>query len=310
MTTSQSAVPAWQISKVGRSLVLTAAMVFALGGCFGETVIDAHSGDALKESVARISEDMAPKDRRRFQAAIKTLTDAYGGDGRSMDEIAEILGPQIGGKTAADAIAAADALVAAEKARLAEQKRERQLEELAAKISEYSTEISRLELIIVEQAERANSVRAKLELSGGRYFWRETNAESYPIIDIEIANNHDRPIRTVVINARLMKPDDNKPLVEGKLRYEFPSNLNPGARTRMRLEPDIFGDWGNVALRDREDLTLSVELENLTYPDGMELVRTFIVRGDDPEFKLKSLRRRKAEAQAELEALQGQNGNS
>jgi len=310
MTISESAVPTRQNSNVGRSLILAAAMVLALGGCFGETVIDTRSGDALRESIARISQDLAPKERKRFQAAVKVLVDAHKGDGRSTDEIAEILGPQIGGKTAADTIAAADAHVAAEKARLAEQERERQLKELAAKISEYSIEISRLELIIVEQAETANSVRSRLDLSDARYFWRESNAESYPVIDIEIANNHDRPIRTVVINARLMEADNNNPLVEGKLRYEFPSNLKPGSRTRMRLEPDIFGDWGNVALKDRDDLTLSVELENLTYPDGVELVRTFIVRGEDPEFKVKSLRRRKAEAQAELEALQGQNGNS
>ena len=80
--------------------------------------------------------------------------------------------------------------------------------------------------------------------------------------------------------------------------------------SEMRFEPDIFGPWGNAALQDREDLVLSAEVENLTYPNGAELIRTFVVQGDDPTFRIKTLKRRKTEAQAELEALQSKGGQS
>jgi hypothetical protein len=207
-------------------------------------------------------------------------------------------------------IATADALIAAEEKRVAALERKRRLKELQAEITEYTAEISRLETLIVEQAEKAKVVRARFDLSGARYFWRESNAETYPLIDVEIANNHDQPIRTVIINARLSEPHGAKPIVEGKLRYEFRSNLKPGARATMRFEPDIFGDWGNEALKDRDNLVLSAEVENLTYPDGAELVRTFIVRAEDPQFKVKSLRRREAEARAALAGMQATDSGS
>ncbi len=309
MAMRQPELPATGKSGTRRSIILAAAMVLSLGGCFGETVIDTRSGSAFKDSVDLISEELSPAERKKFHAAIKTLTEGHLSDGRSLDEVAEILGPKIGGKTATDAIAAADAQIAEEERRAAELKRQQELKSLEAKISEYTAEISRLETVIVEQAERAKIVRVKFDLFGARYFWRESNAENYPLIDIEIANLHDQPIRTVVIKARLSEPG-GKSLVEGKLRYEFRSNLKPGTRTKMRFEPDIFGPWGNAALKDREDLTLSVEVENLTYPNGAELVRTFVVRGDDPVFRIETLKRRKTEAQAELEALQSQSGQS
>ena len=309
MTTSQPAVPTLGKSGTRRSTILAAAMVMALGGCFGETVIDTRSGSAFKDSVDLLSEDLSPSERKKFHAAIKTLTERHLSDGRSLDEVAEILGPKIGGKTVADAIAAADAQIAEEQRQAAEAKRQREMKALEAKITDFSAEISQLETVIVEQAERAKIVRAKFDLHNARYFWRESNAETYPLIDVEIANLHDQPIRTVIINARLSEPG-GKLLVEGKLRYEFRSRLKPGTRTKMRFEPDIFGPWANTNLKDREDLVLSAEVENLTYPNGAELIRTFVVRGDDPVFRIETLKRRKTEAQAELEDLQAQSGQS
>jgi len=288
-------------------LALTSVLTLSLGGCFGETVIDTRSAAALNETVAEISEDLSPAERKRFKAAIKTLVDANrsgeGGEARNLDQIAAALGPHIGGKTAMQAIAAADAWTAAEEKRLAELERRHRLKELEGNISEYTAEIARLETVIVEQAAQAEIVRGKIGLSGERYFWKETLAEDYPLIDVEVTNNHDRPIRTVVIRARLRGKDGPDPLVDGQLRYEFRSSLKPGKSVRMRFEPDVFGDWAKTDLKDREDLELNAEIVNLSYPDGTELIRTFVFRGDDPIVKVDGLKRRLEKAQAERSEL-------
>lgn len=284
------------------AIVPVVALVIALGGCSGETRIDTTSAYALNTSVAEIGAELPPADRARFNAAVATLVKAHRGDTQGLDALATVLGPEIGGKTAAEVIAIADAWSAAEAKRIAEEQRQQRLAELETNIRDYTSEIARLEIVIRQEAAMVASALPQFAFSDERYFWRETQAESYPIIDVRMTNNHDKAIETVVIRARLHAGGGDA-LVDGKLRFEFPRTLKPGQSQKMRFEPDVFGIWAKADLKDRTDLKFTVEIANVSYPDGSELIRTYVFRGDDPLVKIEGLKRRLAKATTEHAAL-------
>ncbi len=279
------------------------ALALALSGCSGEPRIDTTSAYALNKSVAEVSTELAPADAERFQAAIATLVDASKNESQGLEALAAALGPKIGGKTAGEVIAIADAWSAAEAKRIAEEQRQAKLAELETNISEYTLEIARLEKVIKAEAAVVAKGLPEFSFSEQRYFWRESLAESYPIIDVRITNNHDRAIETVIIRGQLHAAAGGDALVDGKLRFEFPRGLKPGKSQKMRFEPDVFGIWAKADLKDRTDLTFSVEIANAGYPDGSELIRTYVFRGDDPVVRLEGLRRRLTKAKTDHAAL-------
>lgn len=281
------------------ALVLSAA----LAGCFGETTIDTSSADALNETVREIATDLPPQERVRFQAAIKTLIEANRQDGMTLDQVAAALAPSIGGKTAAEVIAAADAWIAAEERRLAELERQKRLAELDADIRQYTAEIAKLEKTIASQTVRAEQGLSEFSLANARYFWSGPSAQQYPVIEVDLRNNHGRDIETVTVRGTLRKTGAAGPVVDGQLRYEFPAHLRTGKTGTMHFEPDVYGDWANEVLKDRDDLELDMEMVNLTYPGGEELIRTYVYRGEDPLIQLDTANRRLKDAKAELKQL-------
>lgn len=281
------------------ALVLTAA----LGGCFGETTIDASSAEALNESVSDMVGDLQPPERARFEAAVQTLIAANRKEGMNLDQIAAALAPQIGGKTAAEVIAAADAWTAAEEKRIAEMEREKRRSELNADIRKYSAEITKLEKVIADQKVKAERGLSEFSLSNARYYWRGPSGQEYPVIEVDLSNRHARDVETVTVRGFLHKTGESKPLVEGQLRYEFPANLRAGDTRTMHFEPDVYGDWAKESLKDRDDLEISVEMVNLTYPGGEELIKTYVYRGEDPIIRLETASRRLNDAKAELDQL-------
>jgi DNA-binding transcriptional MerR regulator len=279
------------------------ALAIVLSGCFGDTVIDTSSVEDLNESVRDMGEELQLNERLRFEAAVQTMIEATRKEGMSLEEVATALETQIGGKTAVEVIAIAEAWTAAEEKRIAEEQRQQKSAELSGKIEEYTAEIARLEKLIVEQKAHSEKVLGEFTLSNQRYFWRGPSQQEYPVIDVELTNNHSQPIEMVVIEGVLRKAGEDKPLVEGQLRYEFPARLQPGKTKKMRFEPDLYGDWAKRELMDREDLELSVDLLNVTYPGGKELIRTYVYRGDDPVIQVESLKRRLGDAMVELKSL-------
>ena len=281
------------------ALVLSAA----LAGCFGETTIDTSSAGALNETVSEIAKDLPPQEQARFRAAVKTLIEANRQEGMSLDQVAAALGPSIGGKTAAEVIAAADAWTAAEEKRLAELERQKRLTELDADVRKYTAEITKLKKTIASQKAKADQGLSGFSLTNARYFWRGPSAQQYPVIEVDLSNNHGRDIETVTVRGTLRKAGEAGPVVDGQLRYEFPAHLRTGKTGKMHFEPDVYGDWANEVLKDRDDLELDMEMVNFTYPGGEELIRTYVYRGEDPLIQLDTATRRLKDAEAELKQL-------
>ena len=275
----------------------------ALAGCFGETTIDTSSAEALNESVSEIATDLPPQERTRFQAAVQTLIKANRKDGMSLDQVAAALAPSIGGKTAAEVIAAADAWVVAEEKRLAEQERQKRLSELDADIRQYTAEITKLEKVIASEKASAEKGLSEFSLANARYYWRGPSSQQYPVIEVDLSNLHGRDVETVTVRGTLRKTGQPGPVVDGQLRYEFPAHLRAGKTGTMHFEPDVYGDWAEESLRERDDLRLDMELVNVSYPDGDELIKTYVYRGEDPVIQLEAATRRLSNAKAELEKL-------
>ena len=279
------------------------ALTIALSGCFGETTVDTSSVDTLNGSVRDISEDLTPDVRLRFEAAIQTLIEANRGDGRSLPEIVVALKPQIGGKTAVEVIMIADAWSKAEEKRIADLERKQTLDDLHGKISEYTSEIARLEQVIIDQNVNSEKVLGEFSVSNQVYFWRGPSGGQYPVIDVEVTNSHSQAIETVVLRGVLRAAGKAEALVDRQLRYEFGARLKPGETKKIRFEPDQYGDWAKAELQGREDLELAMDVINLSYPDGTELIRTYVFRGDDPVLQVENLKRRLNDAKTKLNAL-------
>jgi hypothetical protein len=279
------------------------ALTIALSGCFGETTVDTSSVDTLNGSVRDIAEDLPLAEKLRFEAAIQTLVEANRGEDRSLPEIVAALKPQIGGKNAAEVIAVADAWTKAEEKRVADLERKQTLDDLHGKISEYTSEITRLEKVIVEQNANSEKVLGEFSVANQVYFWRGSSGRQYPVLDMEVTNNHSKAVETVVFRGVLRAAGKAEVLVDRQMRYEFGARLKPGETKKIRFEPNEYGEWAKAELEKRDDLELSVDIINLSYPDGTELIRTYVFRGDDPVLKVENLKRRLNDAKTRLNAL-------
>lgn len=66
------------------------------------------------------------------------------------------------------------------------------------------------------------------------------------ILSFTVKNGSKTVIKTLYFHAKLQTPGRALPWVESSHKYDFPGGLEPGESRRVDLDPDKFGEWGNV----------------------------------------------------------------
>lgn len=216
------------------ALLLTALV---LSGC-GEQKLDGSSDDALKKSVAKVSESLPPEKKAQFEKDIQLIAISkldIGGvlKGKSsIDDTGSSLRSGLNGKTASD--------IATEAQRIRMEREAREREQALSEIKEL--------LIKKQNADAAHEQLSKFTVSKSRFFKREEKY-SYrpkPIIELTVHNGTNKAISRAYFKGVISSAGREIPWFSNSFNYEIAGGLEPGETANWTLAPNMFSDWGSV----------------------------------------------------------------
>ena len=278
-----------------------ALIAFAfLAGCTPEEpTIDASNENTYQESVAAVSQGLSEEQRKALSEAMMFI--ALGDIAEAMESggllgamaatpsdpgaIFAKMAPVVDGKTAQQVIQIAD--------RKRAEWRDRQIAAAEAEIGTLEAELARIE----QEDGSSRSSRGEFNISGSRFYWTDSSYPE-PVIDFEIMNNSDQAIRRAYFHGILETLGRAVPWVDKPFNYSFPGGLEPGETQRLRLAPNRFSEWGHSDIRNRNDLVLTITIEDVEFADGKKLRSVSPSEIAEKKARLDHLRRRLEELRA------------
>ena len=232
----------------------------ALAGC-GEPKLDGSSDEAMKASIQKITEQLSPEKRTKFQEAL-TLVVFQGLDFKAVmkgdvtaEDIAGNAMASLSGKTADELITQAEAIKAAREAREKEQALA-EIRELEAKRS---------------SAEQAKGELAKFTVTRSRFFLRdqEYSFGKEPVIQLSVHNGTEKPVSRAYFKGTIASPGRSVPWLVEDFNYQIRGGLEPGESADWSLAPNMFSEWGKVDAP--EDALFTVDVVRIDGADNKVL---------------------------------------
>lgn len=264
------------------ALLITAALIVAC-----EPRVSASSPQDLQASIDRMMEKMTPEERDQFSLSLQAVV--FDGANIGADGVMGTAAPsglvllsaadKIKGKTADQII------------ELGYQTQIRHLDEQIAK---------GLKIVQSAQAERERH-RATFEnirIEGAR-FYIDGRWISEPVIEFRITNDSNDALRRAYFHGTLTSEGRTIPWVDEPFNHEFSGGLEAGESRFLRLNPNMFSEWGQGDHINRKDLKLSVALVNIEDSNSQKLLTG---QPDDPA----ALQREMALLQAEKTKLEAE----
>lgn len=253
-------------------LSLVAALLLA--GCDNEPKLDASDLPHWQASLAAVRAKLSDADQKTFGQALVTLalTDVGSSGDQNLggalaqlsllanpDNLLVQLRPLVDGKTGAEVI------------KLGQERQvaiyNRQLEAIDGKMTALRDELSRDE----QSFSGARAILSNVTLAKPLYYWSKSDFLDQPTIDFEITNSSGVAIAAISVEGILETPGRSVPWVRDKFRYSFKGGLENGETQHLQLAPNMFGEWGDQQLKDRQDLVLTLNLVSIEDANGQKI---------------------------------------
>ncbi|WP_122605172.1 DUF6694 family lipoprotein [Pseudomonas viridiflava] len=228
----------------------------ALVAC-GQPKLDGSSEEALKKSIAKVSESLSGDKKEQFKSNVQLvaisqvdLGGIFKGEANAATTSIKMLSA-LDGKTADD--------VASEAKRIIDERAVRQREQAIAEIKDLTEKLSK--------SEAAKSQLVKFAVVKSRFYLRE-DKYSYrpqPIIELVVRNDTDKAVSRAYFKGTLASPGRAVPWLVDDFNYEISGGLEPGETAAWNLSPNMFGEWGKV--RASDDAVFTVEVIRLDGAD-------------------------------------------
>jgi hypothetical protein len=226
--------------------------VLALTGC-GRKKIDTSTDERMKKSIETVRASLPKQDRDKFNESLTAIS-------TSKLDLSDILAGRTGnmeakmkesldGKTGAEVIAAGQAIV--------EERRAKERKEALAEIAELRKK--------KETAERAKTELAKFKVTRSRFYKRKDGFMTEPIIELSLVNQMSISVSRAHFAGTLSSPGRAVSWLKDDFNYKIAGGMEPGETKEVKLNPNMFGAWGQVELP--ADAVLTVEVRRLDGPD-------------------------------------------
>jgi hypothetical protein len=193
------------------------------------------------------------------------------------------LKPMIHGKTAREVIV----LASTEQAKA----QERQIARIDEQIGSLKDEVGKDETALA----KAQSVLGKVILDRAKFYFSDSGFMTQPVIDFEIRNQSDLPLKRIYVHGILETPGRTIPWVDDTFNYEFQGGLEKGEEKHLRLSPNMFSNWGDADLKGQKTLLLTLELLDVAGPSGERVAGISADEIEAKREKIKSLIEKRAE---------------
>ena len=243
-----------------------------MAGCSAPK-IDASSDEELKSSIAKVRESLPEEKRSEFDEALGTLafeefdlTDFIQEEATKIGTTEAKMKAALNGKTGEEVIAAAQEVI--------RQREEKEKEQALLEIKELQDKR--------EEAEKNKLELAKFEILRSRFYKQEQEFfGKQPIIELTVKNSTPFPVSRAYFIGTLASLKRTIPWLKDSFNYEIPGGLESGEEASWRLAPNMFSEWGTVAVP--KDAILTVEVVKLDGADGEPIFNAHVFDEDDLE---------------------------
>lgn len=163
---------------------------------------------------------------------------------------------------------------------------------------------------MMAEVQQAKAERAKhkatfdaITISSPRFRIEESMFMDEPAIEFTITNGTQTAIRRGFFHGTVTSEGRSIPWVDEDFSYEFVGGLEPGETGRLKLAPNMFGNWNVKELKGRDDVNLAVTLVNLEGANGETLLTGDPGETASKEREMVALQTQKKDLQAKLAAM-------
>jgi hypothetical protein len=284
-----------------KALRLVNVLLVCLAVCAcpkGEPRFDLTDATTYKSSLTQIVAGLSSAEKDELEGAMRTLLLGSLDDEpsenpfMSMMKLASMatpdgmmarLKPMIHGKTAREVIV----LASTEQAKA----QERQIARIDEQIGSLKDEVGKDEAALA----KAQSVLGKVILDRAKFYFSDSGFMTQPVIDFEIRNQSDLPLKRIYVHGILETPGRTIPWVDDTFNYEFQGGLEKGEEKHLRLSPNMFSNWGDADLKGQKTLLLTLELLDVAGPSGERVAGISADEIEAKREKIKSLIEKRAE---------------
>lgn len=256
-----------------RILCIAAALLLAACSSGLDKKFDGSSAAAFKESLARMQRAAKPDEVKLLDDALRMLAVSdvsIGYEGgilgalekvaaQSPEQLAEVLLPQVAGKTGREVITTAT---------------RRKKEEGAKQLAAVEAERARL-LKLGAAREESKAVLELITISEPRFGYAPTPAGKMAMLAFNVTNGTEMRLTQLFLRGSAIDPASSSVLFVDDINYKLPAGLQPGETKEIRLPYSRKDKWNAPELAKRRDIELAVAVVNAETAPGRTLAPNF-----------------------------------